>query len=300
MCTACEYEYIYDIVAPTGHDFTVTAVHAATCRQNGSTTYSCGCGFSYVGDYIFYSDIYKGAYVENKDILYKGVDTSYHNHNKNADGTYAPLDWSKIKSSGYDYAILRAGYMGVKDLVFEMDYADAKAAGLELGAYFYSYAYSVEEAREEALFCLELLDGKQFEYPIYFDIEDERLEALGKDTLTAICVEFISILQENGYYTALYTNNKWLTTLLHKDQATTLFDIWYARYPTSGSVVNEAIWNEELYGKQMAMWQFSNTGTIKGITKLNGESTSFDLNYCYKDYPTLIKGLGYNNFSTNK
>ncbi len=295
-CTSCDYEYIYDVSAPNGHDFEVTTVHVATCKQNGSTTYNCTCGFSYVGDYRFYSDIYKGAYVENTTVLAKGVDTSKWNHNTSG-SSYLPLDWAKIKSAGFDYAILRVGYIGVEDPVFQMDYTAAKAAGLELGAYFYSYADCVEEAREEAEYCLTLLEGKQFEYPIFFDIEDARLEGLDKDTLTDICIEFISVMQENGYYTALYSNDKWIYNKLHTDQVTTLFDIWYAHPPTTKEVVNEATWSDELYGKQMAMWQFSFTGTINGIISGDGKTpTSFDLNYCYKDYPTLIKSLGFNGF----
>jgi GH25 family lysozyme M1 (1,4-beta-N-acetylmuramidase) len=296
-CTVCDYEYIYDVEAPTGHDFEATIAHVTCLKQTGSTTYACECGFTYVGDYRFYSDIYKGAYVENTSVLAKGVDTSKWNHNTNSDGSFAALDWEKIKAAGIDYAILRAGYIGVPDPVFETDYTAARAAGLELGAYFYSYADTVEEAREEAEYCLTLLAGKQFEYPIYFDIEDDRLEGLDKDTLTAICIEFISVLQENGYYSALYTNNKWLTTLLHTDQITTLFDIWYSNPASRTEIVNEAVWDPDKHGKQMAMFQFSFTGTIDGIIRDDGKTpTSFDLNYCYKDYPTLIKELGLNGF----
>ena len=296
LCNVCGFSYAFNVTAPTGHKFEASVTYATSAKQNGSTTYSCSCGFSYVGDFVFYSDIFKGAYVDNTNVLSQGVDTSYHNHVKDSAGNYLPLDWAAIKAAGNDFAILRAGYIGVKDATFEMDYRDARAAGLELGAYFYSYADSVKEAHEEALFCLDLIKGKQFEYPIFFDIEDSRLELLGKDKLTEICVEFISTLQENGYYGALYTNNKWLTTLLNTDKVTTLFDIWYARFPSLDGVVTEAVWNEEKYGQQMAMWQFSQTGVINGITNADGEPIYFDFNYAYKDYPTLIKELGYNGF----
>ena len=296
--------------------------YVATCKQDGSTTFICEreeCGFSYVGDYVFYSDTYTGAYVENKQVLAKGVDVSYYNHSRK-NGKYQPLNWGAIKSAGIDYALLRLGYMGSGnvgkvDPVFEMNYIDARAAGLDLGAYIYSYAYTVEDARAEAEFVLSLLEGKTFEYPIYFDIEysDEVIaeKQLTPQLLTDICVEFISILQEHGYYTALYTNNNWLNNHLQTSKVTTLFDIWYARYPNADKtvVVNEAQWDEEKYGKQMAMWQFSDTGQIDGlfysdrfVKDEEGNNTdqplpvSFDLNYCYKDYPTIIKSGGFNNF----
>ena len=79
---------------------------------------------------------------------------------------------------------------------------------------------------------------------------------------------------------------------------TTLFDVWYARYPSVDENVTEGAWNTEKYGTQMAMWQFSKTGTISGVIRHDGsgESVVFDMNYAYKDYPSIIKALGYNGF----
>lgn len=306
-CALCGTHYTFDTVAPIGHELRATTTYVATCKQNGSTTYACdreGCEFSYVGDYVFYSDLFEGAYTSNTTALAKGIDTSKHNHNKNATtGEYLPLDWAGIKAAGLDFAILRLGYMssgnvGHTDPVFEMDYMDAKAAGLDVGAYFYSYALTVEDARAEAEFALTLLEGKTFEYPIYFDIEDKSQEGLDRQLLTDICVEFCSILQENGYYASIYTNNTWLTTLLQKDKLATLFDIWYARYDSISYAINEDIWDES-FGAQMVMWQFSATGQLEGMD-FGTQNDYVDLNYVYKDYPTLIKSMGYNNFSIDK
>ena len=96
-----------------------------------------------------------------------GIDVSKHQ---------GMIDWSKVKT---DFAILRAGfgrYTSQKDPQFERNYAGAKAAGIPVGVYWYSYAKSAEEAREEAKACLQVLQGKQFEFPIYFDIEDGKLK----------------------------------------------------------------------------------------------------------------------------
>lgn len=300
-CEACGYSYVSEVTAPTAHRFESAVKYACALDGVGSTTYTCECGFCYVGDLVFYSDIFKGAYSENEVPLAKGVDVSYHNHSLTPDGSgRVPLDWQAIRAAGYDFAILRAGYIGVRDVVFDINYEQARAAGLELGAYFYSYADSIQEAREEAYFCLSLLEGKQFEYPIFFDIEDPRLEGLGRDLLTDICVEFISILQQHGYYAALYTNNRWLTTLLQTEKITTLFDVWYARYPSATEIVTDAKWNTEKYGAQTVMWQFSQTGVIDGFYRPDGTPIHFDLNYVYRDYPTLIRELGYNGFGENR
>lgn len=308
VCTACNKRYEYPI-APLGHDIEGEKSYVSVNSQAAGTRYTCTrCDLDYVGDYVFYHNIYKGAYVDNTSVLAKGLDVSYHQHDRNAAGEYLPLDWVTIKATGYDFAILRAGYMrsgqqGVVDAVYEMNYRDARAAGLDLGVYFFSYAYTVEDAIAEAEFLLTLLDGKTFEYPIFFDIEhsDAKLAELGLTVseLTDICSAFIDVLQKNGYYAALYTNNKWLTTYLDTARVTTMFDIWYARYPSIGGTVTEGTWNTEKYGKQMAMWQFSKTGIIDGIIRKDGsgENVVFDMNYAYKDYPTIIKELGYNGFN---
>lgn len=309
-CSACGFHYTYDVIAPKGHNLKAETTFVATCKQDGSTTYKCDCGFTYVGDYQFYSDIFRGAYTTNTKVLAKGIDVSRYQHKTDTGGNYLPLDWDAIKKQGYDFAILKAGELfknGDESLteypspVYEMDYADAKRAGFDVGVYFYSNALSVEAAKKEAEYLLTLLDGKTFEYPIFFDIEfkgenDEKYN-LSKKDLTDICIEFISTLQENGYYAALYTNNDFLKNYLQESKVTTLFDIWYSRPAydeATGTVCTEWSWQEK-FGRQMNMWQFSHTGRIvdsEGNTILE----KVDLNYAYKDYPSLIKSLGYNGF----
>ncbi|MBO7762449.1 MAG: hypothetical protein J6T24_06595, partial [Clostridia bacterium] len=90
--------------------------------------------------------------------------------------------------------------------------------------------------------------------------------------------------------------NNWLKNILHTSKITTLFDVWYARYLSSADIVTEAKWNTEKYGPQMAMWQFSQTGVSGDLARPDGTPIYFDLNYAYRDYPTLIRALGYNGF----
>lgn len=306
-CDVCGHSYDSP-TQPLGHNISVERNFVSVNEQTAASTYTCSrCDLNYIGDYTFYHDIFKGAYADSTQVLAKGIDVSYYQHQQNQSGEYLPLDWATIKSQGYDFAILRAGYMttggqGKIDPVFEMNYRDARSAGVQLGAYFYSCAYSVEDVLAEAQFLLTLLDGKTFEYPIFFDIEYSNavIEANGltPDKLTAICSAFINELQKNGYYAALYTNNKWLTEHFYTDKIITLFDVWYARYSSNTEIVVDAEWNEEKFGPQMAMWQFSQTGIIDGILKQDGsgEYVQFDMNYAYKDYPSIIKSFGYNGF----
>lgn len=321
-CGACGFHYTYDVTAPKGHKLKADTTFVTPRKQDGSTTYTCDCGFTYVGDYNFYSDIFRGAYTTNTKVLAKGIDVSRYQHTQEKDGKYKPLNWTAIKEQGYEFAILKAGELHeeekVNDVgdkckidvkypspVYEMDYSGAKEAGLDVGVYFFSNALSVETAKKEAEYMLELLDGKSFEYPIFFDIEfkDENDEKynLSKEALTDICVEFISILQENGYYAALYTNNDFLKNYLQEAKITTLFDVWYSRpayNEATGTVCNEWSWQEK-FGAQMNMWQFSHTGKITDSAG-NIILEKVDMSYAYKDYPSLIKGLGYNGFEKVK
>ena len=298
-CSQCDFSLQTHFVAPTGHQYTVS-VTKPTRQKSGKLVYTCHCEYSFT-NYLFYSDVFLGAAVnENQTILAKGVDVSKWQHTVRADGSYAPLNWTAIRSAGFDFAILKAGSTprenaGGIDPVFEMNYRDAKAVGMELGAYFYTYATTTDAVRADVALLISWLQDKQFEYPIYFDLEDPSLSELGRDTLTEFCEIFISTLQENGFYGALYSGQPWLDNYLNQDALRGVYDIWYARYPTLSSdpVLPSAVfhWNDEKYGVQLGLWQYTQYGTIPGI-----ENVSFDFNYAYRDYPTLIKTYGYNGF----
>lgn len=301
-CTRCRYVYRAEYLSPLGHTFSTSIIYP-TRTTAGVFVRTCHCEYE-ISEPFLYADVFTGAFAESDTPLAKGVDVSLYQH-KQENGDYLPLDWTVIKNADFDFAILKAGStprqsqsgspLGGIDPVFEMNYRDAKAADLELGVYFYTYALTAEEARADALRLVSWLSEKQFEYPIYFDLEDSSQESLGKDTLTDICVAFISTLQENGYYAALYTNNDWLVNRLHADIIKSLYDIWYARPPLAGTDPVDSdeifLWNEEKYGATLGMWQYTHHGVIEGI-----DHAEFDFNYVYRDYPAMIKRFGYNGF----
>ena len=287
FCANCPYTYESDFTKPLGHSFKET-IHLPTAISAGYTEYVCDCSYSYRGDYVYYSDILESAYCSGTDVLAKGIDVSRWNHQIDAaSGEYLPLDWSAIKAQGVDFVILKAGSTksGIEP-TFLMDYEGARAAGLEVGAYFYTYSTTVSGITRDAEMLLLWLEGKQFEYPIYLDLEDSSLAGLGKNHLSAMCEAFLCKLQQNGYYAGLYTNHTWLTTILDTPRMVTLFDLWYARYP----LTEKPVWNEEKYGKQLGMWQYTESGVLEGI------EGCFDLNYSYKDYAEIMKKWGLNGF----
>lgn len=206
----------------------------------------------------------------------KGIDLSKHNGN---------IDWQKVGTSDVTYVILRAGYgkeIKQKDPTFETNYKGAKSIGLPVGVYWYSYADSVENAKTEAKVCLEAIKGKQFEYPIYFDLEEKSQFDKGKAFCDSLVRAFCGEIEKAGYFTGLYCSTYWLSNFISKE-VSDRYAIWVAQY---GS---KCTYNVSPYG----MWQYSSTGKIPGI---NG---NVDLDYCYVDYPKSIKAKGLNGIGKN-
>lgn len=194
------------------------------------------------------------------------------------------IDWEKVKQDGVEFAILREGYgkenPNQVDKRFEENYKKAKAAGIPVGAYHYSYADSVEDARLEAEFCLKNIAGKQLEYPIVFDIEDKEQLKLTNKQRTELCKAFCEIIEKAGYYAMIYCSLNWWNNYLN-NQELGKYDLWLAHWDVAKPAVSCGI------------WQKSERGTIDGITG------NVDLNESFKDYPSIMKQKGLNGFANN-
>ncbi len=192
------------------------------------------------------------------------------------------INWGKVAQTDQQFAIIRVGYNDKQDAQFENNYQNAKAAGIPIGCYMYSYAITEEAAIEEANIVLERIKGKQFEYPIYLDVEDKKLlnNGLTNEQRTANALAFVRTMQANGYYVGVYANLDWFTNYLNLSDIQAECETWIAHY-------NE---NVDYSGSTHGMWQYSETGTVDGI------KWNVDLNVCYKDYPTIIKNGGYNGY----
>nr|DAP35711.1 MAG TPA: hypothetical protein [Caudoviricetes sp.] len=207
---------------------------------------------------------------ETKNLL-KGIDVSY------AQGV---IDWEKVKASGLvDFAILRAGYgreTSQVDTQFERNYAACKRLGIPVGVYWYSYATTAAEAEQEAKVCLQTIRGKQFEYPVAFDIEEARC----LPQADALCTAFCTTLENAGYYTAIYTFKSALESNFSA-AVKNRYDIFLSHIGVQ----------QTDYAGSYGLWQYSWTGCISGI------SGDVDLDYAYKDYPTMIQNAGLNGFT---
>lgn len=192
------------------------------------------------------------------------------------------VDYNALKQSGIEFAIIRAGYGKVttqKDKLFETHYAGLKKVGIPVGAYWYSYAMDENAAVAEARACIEVLKGKQYEYPIYYDVEENNQYKLGKQKVSAIIKAFCTEMEKAGYWVGVYTNTSWYNSVI-TDDIKTRYAIWIAHWGVSKPGISGE------YG----LWQYK-------VSPQAGIKGDCDLDYGYIDYPVLIKKAGKNGYS---
>lgn len=195
----------------------------------------------------------------------------------------ASINWPAVKKSGkVDFVIMKAGYgnqASQKDPRFEENYKGCKDNGIPCGCYWYSYAMSVAEAEREAEACLKAISGKQFEFPIYLDIEESKQFKLGRQTVSNMVNAFCKKLEAAGYFVGVYSSKSHFDSYMN-DDVKKKYTIWVAHYGVAKTT----------YSGPYDVWQKSDKGKISGI---NGY---VDLDECYRDFPTLIKSIGKNGF----
>ncbi|MBE6853000.1 MAG: hypothetical protein E7505_05940 [Ruminococcus sp.] len=186
------------------------------------------------------------------------------------------IDWDKFSESGMSFAILRTGTTKYgEDSRFEEYYAGTRKIGIKTGAYLYISALTLEEFRSAAYTFIDYLDDKEWEMPVYIDLEDEEQTTIGRHRLTTYAIACMNIIREAGYTTGLYTNQNWLTNFIDGDLVRKAgFEIWFARYP-------DRLVDPLKYDKSdiCGIWQYSCYGKVEGIPY-----AWVDLNIAYKIY----------------
>ena len=203
------------------------------------------------------------------------------------------VDFSVIKNAGYDYVILRAGTTNGKDTLFESNYTKARAAGLDIGVYFYTYATTVAAAQTDADSFLKYISGKKFEYPVYLDYEDESQQALSSSLSQQICLAFMGKLKAAGYLTGMYTG-RYFANKLPMSTICADYDVWIAQYPKTGDDCTDD-WkiNGYDYADDYGMYQYASKVYI------SGSIGPYDGNVCYKEYPSIVKKYGFNGYASD-
>lgn len=173
-----------------------------------------------------------------------GIDVSEHN---------GVLDWKAIKDWGISFAILRLGYgKGHLDGRFYENINGALAAGLKVGTYYYSYALTVEEARDEARFTAYVLKdcgitAERLPVGAWFDMEDadgwkERHGMPGNKTITAMCGAYMKEMNREGYLSGIYANYDWLIHRIDRDALSPYTFYWCAQWAPHCDLPGTAIW----------------------------------------------------------
>ncbi|MCR5810037.1 MAG: glycoside hydrolase family 25 protein [Lachnospiraceae bacterium] len=198
-----------------------------------------------------------GYFDENYESL-QGIDVSDHQ---------GEIDWEAVADAGYEFVFVRVGYRGYGEGTLNEDsmaveyMQGAEAAGLEVGAYFFSQALDEEEAAEEALFAVDVIkrSGVKMTLPLVYDPEfiegtQGRADNLSREQISANAQAFREAA-ENAMKckTALYTNLYWENNCFDNETLNG-FEIWYADYNETPQTPYHFTW-----------WQYSETGSVPGI-----------------------------------
>ena len=193
------------------------------------------------------------------------------------------INFNLVAKSGADFVIVRAGGSDdgfYRDSKFEENYAKAKLAGLHIGAYyivgkdFVSKADGVADAKR----FLALLRNKQFDMPVYVDVEIPSPK--DRDGITDAVIGFCETMENAGYYVGIYGSS--VAGFVDRMDAERLkmYTFWVAQYSK----------DYPTFPKGYGMWQYTNTGSIAGV------GGDVDMNLCYNDFPDTIINYGMNGY----
>ena len=204
----------------------------------------------------------------------KGIDVSHWQ------GT---IDWNKVKKAGIEFAIIKAGGSDAgfyTDSKWEANYKGAKAAGIPIGAYYFVGKDCVTAAagKADAERFLQILKGKQLEYPVYMD--NEAQPASAKAGITEATIAFCETMEDAGYFVGIYGSAVSGFKERMDDTKLTPYAHWVAQYASKCS-----------YKGDYGIWQYSSKGSVDGI------SGNVDMDYAYVDYPAIIQNGGFNGFT---
>lgn len=262
-------------VATVNSSGVVTGVAMGTAKitaKSGSSTASCEitCGF------------------------YKGIDVSSWNGE-----TYStPVNWSKVKAQGIDFAVIRAGY-GWEDYPHQNDkqfVANVKGCvenDIPFGLYFYSYAETSSDALKEANYLLKEINEyipsykNKITIPIAYDLEEEWMYTMPSSALTDIALTFCNKLQSAGYDAMVYGNSATFNNMnLSKLQSNNI-GLWYAMWPHSPNFSKpETIANTGIIPD---IWQYASDGTVPGAGPV-GNDVDMNVIYMLSSQTGVFKG----------
>lgn len=208
----------------------------------------------------------------------KGIDISAHQ-------VPSKINYDKLAKE-VDFVVLRAGVTGYgvnppytnnynKDKYFDTHYAEFNKRGIPIGVYWYGGAITTGEADKELAVLLDAIKGKKIEYPVYYDVEENRNHGtLSKAKLTEITKYFCNAVETAGYFAGIYASLHWTNAKLDMTQLP--YSLWLAH------------WGVPKPGKECGMWQYTSDGF------LNGYNGRLDMNEANMDFKQVITDAGLN------
>lgn len=200
----------------------------------------------------------------------KGIDISHWNGN---------INFQRVKNAGIQFVIIKAGGSdsgnGYKDSMFETNYTKAKAAGLYVGTYYFvgKQFITKENGIADAKKFYDIIKGKTFTMPVCLDLE--ATSPANKTGATEATVAFCDYMESLGYYATIYSSTDSGFQERLDCSKLTAFDKWVASWKST----------KPTYPDSFGMWQYSSKGNVDGI------EGNVDLDYAYKDYPSIIKSM---------
>ena len=196
------------------------------------------------------------------------------------------INFDKLKEK-IEFIILRGGFTGYgngvslnKDKCFENFYSEAKKRNIPVGVYWYSCANTYEKGKKEAEFLYNnCLKGKQFEFPIYMDVEEKRWQQVGKSQMNQAIKGFCETLENLGYYVGIYASTYWFNTFIDTANLKQ-YDKWLANWSKNKPSFK--------YGR-FGMWQNTNKKSVAGMY--------VDGDVSYENYPSIMKSCGLNGYT---
>ena len=214
------------------------------------------------------------------DPPYRFVDVSRYQGKITLDG------WRKVKAAGYKGAMLKTVSTNRKlskradglyiDPTFETNYRNAKAAGLDVGVYYYTYATSEAMADAELALLRQAVRGKELTLPVAVDMEDAMLTVHKPKDLTNLAAYHLEQIEKMGFFAQLYTYTSYANVHLDMARLSGRWDVWLADY--TGETPN-VTFNYNAH-------QHTSKGSVPGI------SGNVDLNVTTLNYPRIIRKKG--------
>lgn len=188
------------------------------------------------------------------------VDVSHHNK---------IIDWDTFAQTDM-HAIIRCGYgsnsTSQDDRMWERNIEAVERLAIPHGVYFYSYATSVSEIQSEIDHCLRLIDGRQLQYPVYFDAEEPGTQSVSRECADIFC----QAMADHGFMPGVYASDSWFMQYMRGLGDWTK---WVARYSQAKPAT------------PCDMWQYTSSGRASGVPSA---AAGVDMSYCYRDFPAEL------------